>query len=232
MAVPPAGTILYTFAPPTDSWTSQAIWDQGVFGNGTITDSYDFYQWAYYGGAPGGYGTTGYCYSYKSGVTNLSNVHRIKCTFSITALPYDLPFDDYPAGVIGLGYNFNALMTEFSVRGDGKLVLESGGEQSTSTIVPNTLYEVEIYLDGRNSPGTRYLYIDGELEIEEPFYGPPPAIGLLFFEAGPAYNSNGFSTHDHPPLPQSVEVTTHVQDIIWTMEVPATARWTMMAVGI
>lgn len=221
---------IWTFHPPDDEWDGQAISDADEFGNGTITDAYDFYQWAYDDWS------TDYCYCYKTGVTNLSLIHRIKCSFSVTMLPNDPDTETYPSDIFTLASNtFGAFYYKepaLMVRGDGKLQLAYGETTSIQTISTNTLYEAELYVDARNVPvdatANLYLYIDGELWIGMLNYSwwPNWSSMKVYLSAGPDYDSNGYFADEG----ERVEVTTHVQDIIWTMEKPLTqGHWTMMA---
>jgi len=229
MPAPPQVNVLYQFSPPTDSWTGQEIyfdtWSQTY--KGTITDTYDFYQTADYGA------TTTYCYLYKEGVTNLGLIHRIKCKFSVSRLPNDA---DGRAGIISLGTNtfgsYYFTEPELMVRVDGRLELLYEGVASTQAISAGTLYDAEIYIDVRdvaNSVANFYLYINGELWVTEQDAGwwDDWLTMASYLSAGPDYWDNAYNNWPDG----SIDVTTHVQDIVWTMEDSAIAlgRWTMLA---
>jgi len=207
-------TVLYTFSPPTDSWTGEYI-DSNEFYGGSIADTYDIIAWAVADPPSNDY--TSYCYLYKT-ASQAGWIHRFKCTFSLDVLPQEGEFRDIFALslISGWWYSDPILL----VNDEGKLGFEkivdyigTFGYGSANSITPGVTYELELYIDNRPTLANPLwqLYIDGDLWTEatdqEHWWWNPPINPAIWC-----------GSSDYAQANQNATVTLHMENIVWTVE--------------
>jgi hypothetical protein len=228
MAAPAQVNVLYTFRPTVmGDWTDQYIeeWNHGEYGagGGSIVPAFDINVWAFND-------YTEDCMAWKL-APHMGTVHRVKCTFSISALPWALR-DDLN-GILSIGYTDDrpALYRYVGLYVDnqGHLALDYALTRSTRAITVGTTYDVEIYAKvGPIGEGNELwqLYIDGELWVEE-------AGGYAWWESGNicalfmgSFDGYAFYNGDDG----YISVDTVIRNLVWTMEDTQTGSgvWTMM----
>lgn len=246
--------ILRTFAPPKHAWTDQLtdVYDDepyGYYGIATITDEYDFrsavlneHTWEY--PYPEGLGSSYRAFTWKQVVNPAGGaVHRIKFTFSLSALP--------PTGkwysIVNLRFNTSLATDPNDSSWGDRLVLiiyDTGKLQEVyysqytadGAISPGTEYDVEIVQRMDRVAGTRTLkvYLDGVLTLSGSrtfTMTPLPAYaelmaGIDWAPAAETWTEPGPEYVIYVPR----DATLHMEDIVWTIESDevTTGHWTMI----
>ena len=245
MGAPPPGKILYTFTPGTWTgtyvvpWNEHYQYDELSWAHGSeITDAYNFRTWGEsYLYISRWTATACRAFAYKQ-ETMVGVVHRVRCKFSVTPLPYN-PFGRTSVAMIGfadraaIDSNPDNWSWDYVLylRHDGKLSFSATSLTAVSTngISAGTTYELELWtwrqVPGDNNYNQSRVYINGALWL----YAFPSLLSTntyVQFMAG--MNSGTPSWYGE----YSFDATLHMEDIVWTMENPGWCGWTMMAPGI
>lgn len=223
---------MYTFAPPTDSWTADYTY-QLTHQHSEITDAYDYHIWL----DPGYFWANTFNPHNYVQTTNIGPIKRLRCTFQIDALPsagYDSIFGVSYSDDLGIDQENWMYQCDSTIYVDsaGKLSFAEGSAQSANGISINTAYALELYVynDPARVNTSWQIWIDGVMWLEDITQQDVVWSGM----DGWAYLqfSSGFTVNGARRATGGLSVTLHAEDIIFTIEAKGFCGWTMMAPGI